>query len=466
KYTLISLTVSFALLPAAISAAALLTWATPWLHYIFNAVLPPLLLIAGAALLLARKTPLPPTLLRRWLPLCLPLLCTLLGSIPLFRLGGLADPIRNIILAMPAAMYLLYLLVFALACRRAPCARRRQGALFLGLLFTASLGAAGLNVLLLTRNTFFDHYENGKDVGHGVEVWQYMPFALHNKLVQPDAPPSLRLTGVHPRLDGAIAALPVYAAAAQALYTGVETNRSVDTPNDGREHIRDLVHCNNTREAFQRLLEGEADIFFGAAPSPEQMAELRKRGLTPLLTPLAREAFVFFVHRDNPLTGLSLEQIQAIYSKRITNWRQIDPALPHERILAFQRPEGSGSQSAMRALVMRDIPLAAPLREEYAGGMGELIQAVAEYRNYANSLGYSFRWYATEQYPSQDIRFLAVNGVLPTPENIRSGSYPLTGSLLALSCRPLSPAARALLNWLTGAEGQALIAKVGYVPLD
>ena len=56
------------------------------------------------------------------------------------------------------------------------------------------------------------------------------------------------------------------------------------------------------------------------------------------LTPIRREAFVFvfFVHNKSSVEELTVEQIQGIYSGKIT-----------EEIRAFQRPEGSGSQSAL-----------------------------------------------------------------------------------------------------------------------
>ena len=449
KYLLISLPLSFILPPLAAAGGV-------WFgnFHIFNDFIQlgiTLALVFFGGFFLARWGPLPRSFLIRWLPLCLPLFCLLAGSIPFFRMAGLSS-LLNVFLLAAVLLYVSHLAAFALGCRRRPSAGRRRGALYLGALLFCGMGAAGLNIWLIHRDTFFGR-PSAEDIGHGVNVGDYMPLAPGNKLVLPAASTSLRLERNHPRLDGAIAALPLYGAAAQALYAGLD-----------EKAIREVVSCHNTRNALIRLENGLADIFFGARPSPEQMDSLRWAGLTPELIPLALEAFVFFVHRDNPVTGLSLEQIRDIYSRRLTNWRELGG--PDARILPFQRPEGSGSQSAMRTMVMRGRSLATPLHEEYHEGMGELIRAVAEYRNRDNALGYSFRWYATEQFPSLDIRFLAVDGVLPSLENIRNGSYPLTGELLAVTCRPASPETKTLLSWLRGPEGQDLVARVGYVPLE
>ena len=57
------------------------------------------------------------------------------------------------------------------------------------------------------------------------------------------------------------------------------------------------------------------------------------------------EAFVFFVNEDNPVSHLSTQQIKDIYHGDITNWQEVGGQ--NKDILAFQRPERSGSQAMM-----------------------------------------------------------------------------------------------------------------------
>jgi phosphate transport system substrate-binding protein len=288
-------------------------------------------------------------------------------------------------------------------------------------------------------------------VGHGVPVWDYLPFTEDNGLVRPVSTPSVRISANYPRLDGAIAAWPVYAAFAQAVYKGLDENT-----------VRAFVDCTNTVNAYQRLAEGAVDIFFGMIPSQEQRDYAASKGLTLAEVPIGKEAFVFFVHKDNPVRSLTLEQLRDVYSGRVTNWKELGG--PDKRIMAFQRPEGSGSQTAMRT-VMAGQSMREPQQEEFHKGMAGIIQAAAAYRNRGNALGYSFRWYATVLYTHPDIRLLAVDDVEPTAENIGSGAYPFTVPLLAVTARPLSAESQSLLTWITGHEGQDLLERVGYVPL-
>ena len=198
-----------------------------------------------------------------------------------------------------------------------------------------------------------------------------------------------------------------------------------------------------------------------AQPSKGQLAKAKEAGVELELAPIGREAFVFFVNADNPVQNLTLAQIQDIYSRRITNWKQVGGQ--DEEILAFQRPEDSGSQTAMLAMVMKDRQLATPMKEEVASGMGGILSKVAEYRNLSSAIGYSFRWYATVMNPNPDIRLLSIDGVAPTPENIRDGSYPLTGELNIVTAGSENPNVQKLIDWTLSAQGQALIEKTGYV---
>jgi phosphate transport system substrate-binding protein len=227
------------------------------------------------------------------------------------------------------------------------------------------------------------------------------------------------------------------------------------------------VTCSSTSRAYQLLINGgndvsgEIDIFFGAQPSQQQKDAAKEKGVELTLTPIAKEAFVFFVHKDNPVNSLTLEQIQDIYQKEITNWKMVGGKA--EKIIPFQRPDNSGSQTIMLARVMGDKPLPPPLREEYAAGMGGVINRVAAYRNYSSSIGYSFRFYATGMKPNENIKLLAINGIEPSVENIRNGSYPFTVDVYAVTAGSSNENTPKLIQWILSEQGQDFITQCGYV---
>jgi phosphate transport system substrate-binding protein len=385
-------------------------------------------------------------------PLILPLLLPPLAYIPGALSGEPFIPgfFLSIILLLAGIPYLCFCLVFLIRSelRRRSAAKARGAAGLLGFILVC-LGLAAALHSVATR----DLIRRGEEasVEHGVETRFYRPFSEGNRLVKPASPVSLRIEAHHPRLDGAIAAFPVYAAFAQAVYAGLDAAEA-----------ENIVTCTNTVRAYARLADGRTDIFFGAAPSPEQRGYAAAKGLQLSETPIGREAFVFFVHKDNPVRSLTQAQVRAVYSGRVRSWKELGG--PDEAILPFQRPEGSGSQTALLR-IMEGETLIRPLREEQATGMGDIIIRVAAYQNRKNAIGYTFRWYATALFHSPDIRLLAIDGVEPTPENISNGAYPFTASLLAVTAGPLSAESKRLLDWITGPEGQSLLERVGYVPL-
>jgi phosphate transport system substrate-binding protein len=258
-----------------------------------------------------------------------------------------------------------------------------------------------------------------------------------------------------PILDGATAAYPVYAAFAKAAYKNIE---QANLTNNGLE----IVSFTNTVNGYERLISGDVDIFFGAQPSAEQKRMAEQAGKEMVLTPIGKEAFVFFLNKNNPVNGLTTQQIKKIYSGKITNWKQVNG--DDNKIRAFQRPENSGSQTIMEKF-MGDTPLMDPLKEEVSG-MGEIMEEVANYRNYKTAIGYSFRFFATGMNPNNDINLISINGVEPSTENIRTGKYPYVVNLYAITLKDnhkemIAP----FLKWMQGTQGQKLVEDVGYVPL-
>lgn len=281
-----------------------------------------------------------------------------------------------------------------------------------------------------------------------VDVRKYQPFTDSRMLARLDEPASIRIQAPLPRLDGATALYPLYAAFVEATY-----------PKGSYPPDLGPVKVMKTSYAYLNLRDGDADLIFVAAPSAEQRAQL---GPKIKLTPFGYEAFVFFVNRRNPVDSLTVAQIQDIYSGKITNWKEVGGK--DTPIRAYQRAESSGSQSAL-VRFMGDIPLQEAPKEDVVAFMGAIIDQVANYKNFHNAIGYSFRYFSTEMVQNGDIKLLKINGVAPTREAIRAGEYPITETLYAVSAGSQNPNIAPFIEWILSAEGQELVEKTGYVAL-
>ncbi len=280
-----------------------------------------------------------------------------------------------------------------------------------------------------------------------ISVYEYMPFDENSKIVKYESE-TLQLTENLPRIDGAAALFPVYSAFVNATYP-----KSI--------RLRDGVfEYNNTPEGYRLLAEKQTDIFIGVYPSDEQKAYAEECNTTFEYTPIGSEAFVFFVHKDNPIENLTTEQIQGIYSGEITNWKDLGGK--NEEIAAFQRNEGSGSQSMLKRF-MGDKPIMEPPTELVNDLMSGIIERVSNYKSKSNSIGFSFRFYVEGIIKNPDIKMISIDGIKPTVENIKNGSYPIVAPIYAVTYEEnQNKNVDKLLNWILSDEGQRIIEETGY----
>lgn len=285
-----------------------------------------------------------------------------------------------------------------------------------------------------------------------IDVSAYQPFTESNQVMKLDRKASLQLVEPLPRLDGATAMYPLYAAFVEATY-----------PKGDYPYYDSRVMVSRTPEAYQNLISGDVDLIFVAAPSESQKRQAEMQGLTFHMIPIGREAFVFFVNHKNTVENLTLGQVQQIYAGQITNWQEVGGK--NDVIRAFQRPADSGSQTALEK-IMGDTPIMEAPAENVATGMGGIIHEVSQYRNYKNAIGYTFRFYSTEMVNNKDIKLLSIDGIEPTRENIRNGTYPLVSEFYAVTAGTDNSNVKKFIDWIVSEEGQALVEKVGYVSVE
>lgn len=281
----------------------------------------------------------------------------------------------------------------------------------------------------------------------------YAPFSVGAKTARLKETSQLQLKDKPPVLDGAKALYPLYAAFAAATY-------------DESTFLPESVLCTNTRGAYEAVIQGKRDIIFVARASEQQLELAQAAGVELKFTPIGREAFVFLVGKDNPLDNLTYQQIRNIYSGKTAEWKTLgwDGG---GRIIAFQRPEGSGSQTGLQK-IMGTLPIQVPqpLPDKSLIGTNSLMQQVAvEWQGVQPALGYSYKYYATVMYANPDTKLLRINGAEPSTENIQNGNYPFVADFYAVTKGEPTGNAKLLIDWILSPQGQEIIAKTGYTPL-
>ena len=204
-------------------------------------------------------------------------------------------------------------------------------------------------------------------------------------------------------------------------------------------------------------------------PSEDELKYAEENDVELEVIPVVKEGFVFYVNVENPVKSLTLKQIQDIYSGKITNWSEVGGN--DEEIRAFQRPENSGSQTGMISLVMKDIELMEPLKEDLIETMSAIINLVSDYDNGVNSIGYSYYYYATTMFETIDInvsdriRLLAIDGVEPNNKTIKSEKYPLETAyyIVIRKDEKKDSNTRKLVDAMLSDRGQVIAEEAGYV---
>ena len=322
---------------------------------------------------------------------------------------------------------------------------KKQIAMLLAVVLVFAAFNAGVYFLLTGRlsNNF-----SGTNQSKMVDVGAFLPHEEDSDLPKIDC--SLQLSGDLPVLDGAAALVPVYAAIIHNVYPeGCVTYEGGSFSDDnfyGENFAADSkMQYKNTVRGYKAIVDGETDILFCAAPSAEQKHYAAEQGVELVYVPVGLEGFVFFVNEQNPVESLTVQQVRDIYAGNITNWAEVGGK--NRIINPVTRLAGSGSQSAMDKF-MGDTPIGRKSPLAVTGG----------------SIGFSFRYYLNDMVAADGVKMLRLNGVYPSAENIRNGTYPVIAQFYAIyRADNENENIQALIDWLLSDEGQRLIEQCGYV---
>lgn len=279
-----------------------------------------------------------------------------------------------------------------------------------------------------------------------------------------------------PRIDGSTSNVPLrsfiicelldYQCAWQE-YSGedeVITQRFVDinTSSANLDIIRQRSVNSTTHNAYVKLINGETDIIFVATlPSADERALMAEEGVELTIQPIAMDAFVFIVNKNNDVYSLTSQEVLDIYTGEITNWSELGG--DNRSINAYQREDNSGSQELMELLVLKgETPIEAP--EMIIQGMIGLINQVADDEY---GLGYSVYYYEQFMVRNTDLQVVSINGIEPTFETLDNETYPFISPVYIVTRKDLDTNSSAynLAQWMLTRAGQKVVLDSGYVPI-
>jgi len=241
--------------------------------------------------------------------------------------------------------------------------------------------------------------------------------------------------------------------------------------------VQEGIEGKGSASAPPALIEGTCT--FGPMSREWKPSEIdsfkAKHGYPPAVLPAAIDMLAVFVHKDNPLKELSLQQVDAIFSKNrngglkddIRTWGDLglEGEWKDKPISLYGRNAASGTYGYFKEHALFKGDFKPTVKEQ--PGSSTVVQAVASDKF---GIGYSGIGYKTA-----DVRAVPLAGkagakaIMPEPEFAYSGEYPLARFLyLSVNYKPgstLDPLRREFLRYVLSGSGQTDVKKDGYLPV-
>jgi phosphate transport system substrate-binding protein len=224
------------------------------------------------------------------------------------------------------------------------------------------------------------------------------------------------------------------------------------------------------------VTEGTAQ--FGPMSRAMRQSEIdafeQRHGYPPTAVPVAIDLLAVYVNRDNPIQGLSVAQVDAIFSATrrcghpndITRWGQVEltGAWANRDFTLYSRNAVSGTYGFFKDNALCGGDFKPTINEQ--PGSSSVVQGVTES---INGIGYSGIGYITSGVRAIPLGQNAGQFFEPTPENAATGDYPLARYLYIYvnkhPTRGLGPVEREFLKMVLSREGQDVVNRDGFVPL-
>jgi len=230
--------------------------------------------------------------------------------------------------------------------------------------------------------------------------------------------------------------------------------------------VRISVTGGGSGTGIAAMINGTVDVANASrAMKQEEIDAAQANGITPVQFVVARDAIAVVVNPENPVDELTLQQISDMYTGKITNWQQVGGK--DRPVVLLSRESNSGTYVYFLENVIRLGKVDSDLLFSPDTLLMPSSEGIStEVRQNPNTIGYDGLGYVT---PDQKV--IAVGEdmggpyVLPSIATVNDRSYPISRPLYMYTAGEPSGEIKAYLDWVLG-DGQALVPKLGFVPLE
>ncbi len=219
---------------------------------------------------------------------------------------------------------------------------------------------------------------------------------------------------------------------------------------------------------IKSLMDGLTDIANASRDMKASEKELARKntGKDPVETIVGYDAIGIYVHKDNPLTEISAEDLAGIYgeAKAITKWSQLGVTIPggRDEIVVVSRQNSSGTYAFFREHILKNKDFRMGMQS--MSGSKDVVDLVSKT---PGAIGYSGMGYKTDE-----VKFVNVSARKgekaygPSIGTVRDKTYPLARSLNMYTLGAPQGEVQKYIAWVLSADGQKIVEKAGYVPIE
>lgn len=208
------------------------------------------------------------------------------------------------------------------------------------------------------------------------------------------------------------------------------------------------------------LVNGTTDICQASRPMKDkEKADLKeKRGAEAVETKVALDALAVYVNEKSPLQEISIPELSKIYKGQITSWKEVGG--PDEKIVLYGRENNSGTYGYFKEHVLENKDFAPAVQT--LAGTSAVVNAV---KGDSVGIGYGGIAYLEGVRPLKVKKDAASPAIAPSLQTAQDGTYALSRFLYFYTPGEPKGATKRFVDYVGSAEGQKVIADVGYYPL-
>ncbi len=202
------------------------------------------------------------------------------------------------------------------------------------------------------------------------------------------------------------------------------------------------------------LIEGSCNIADASrSMKDKEIQEAIHKGVNPVAHVVAMDGIAIIIHPSNAINGLTIEQIKAIFTGRISNWSKVGGS--DKKIVIISRDSASGTYEAFGKLALNGDKVRA---DALLSASNRAVITTVE--TTPGAIGYVGLGYLTKK-----VKAVEVDGIQCLEVNVLSGEYPLSRPLFMYTNGNPGGQLKAFIDFIKSPEGQKLVEEVGYVGL-